>query len=70
MMNMNYFIEISKKIEEFCNIIPYPDSRIDYLTSASKIRDLYLESVLLDGDGMEEKKRLIEIYNEISQIIG
>lgn len=67
---MNYFIEISKKIEEFCNIIPYPDSRIDYLTSASKIRDLYLESVLLDGDGMEEKKRLIEIYNEISQIIG
>ena len=67
---MNYFIEISKQIEEFCNIIPYPDSRIDYLTSASKIRDLYLESVLLDGDGMEEKKRLIEIYNEISQIIG
>lgn len=55
---MNYFIEISKKIEEFCNIIPYPDSRIDYLTSASKIRDLYLESVLLDGDGMEEKKTI------------
>ena len=67
---MNYFIEISKKIEEFCNIIPYPDSRIDYLTSASKIRELYLESVLLDGDGIEEKERLLEIYNEISHIIG
>lgn len=67
---MNYFIEISKKIEEFCNIIPYPDSMIDYLTSASKIRELYLESVVLEEEGIEESERLIEIYNEISKIIG
>lgn len=67
---MNYFIEISKKIEEFCNIIPYPDSRVDYLISASKIKDLYLEAVLLEDGGIEENKRLLEIYNEISNIIG
>lgn len=68
---MNYFLEITKKFETFCDIQPYPDSRLDYLKSANEIRQLYLEaSVLAEDDTEDTDKRLLEIYNRMSEIIG
>lgn len=68
---MDYFLEITKKVEAFCNIQPYPDSRLDYLKSAGEIRQLYLDAILIteDDDIQNIDKKLLEIYNKISKII-
>ena len=63
---MNYFLEITKKIEEFCNTSPCPDSRTDYLKSAEKISKLQEEASVLESEGV---KSIIKIYEEISKIL-
>lgn len=68
---MDYFLEITKKVEAFCNIQPYPDSRLDYLKSAEEIRQLYLDAIVITEDDTESTdEKLIEIYNKIIKIIG
>lgn len=67
---MNYFLEITKKIEEFCNISPSPDLRDSYLESAGKISKLHLEAVALEEEGVKSNdERIIKIYEEISKIL-
>jgi len=66
---MNYYLEISRKIEEFCNAEPAPDERIEYLRKGAKIRTLYLDSLLLQENGVETGKEIEEIYQKIAKLV-
>lgn len=67
---MNYFLKITKKIEEFCNTSPCPDSRTDYLKSAEKISKLQEEASVLEAEGVKSNdERIVKIYEEISKIL-
>lgn len=68
---MNYYLEISKKVEEFCNTVPSPDKRDNYLESADKIKKLKAEAISLECEGLDSNdKRVVNIYNEILKIVG
>lgn len=66
---MDYYLEITKKVEQFCNLQPYPDVRLTYLESAGKIMKLYLDAMEI-AEGTEDDEGLAKIYNEICDIIG
>lgn len=67
---MNYFLEITKKVEEFCNTSPSPDLRNEYLKSAERINALHLESISLGDEGVNSNdERIIKIYEEITKIM-
>lgn len=67
---MNYFLEITKKVEEFCNTSPSPDLRNDYLKCAARISELKLEAIALEEEGINSNdERIVKIYNEISKIL-
>lgn len=67
---MNYFLEITKMVEEFCNTSPSPDSRIDYLKSAERISKLHLDAIVLEEEGVKSNdERIVKIYEEISKIL-
>ncbi len=66
---MDYYLEISKKIEKFCNAEPAPDERIEYLEKAEKIRALYLDSMVLQENGMKTGKEIEEIEQEIAKLV-
>lgn len=67
---MNYFLEITKKIEEFCNTTPSPDLRDYYLKSAERISALHLEEVALESQGVNSNdERIVKIYEEITKIL-
>lgn len=65
---MDYLFEITKKVEAFYKTTPCPDlsSVLGYLKSAGIIGELYEEALSIE----DETDRLIEIYDEISKIIG
>lgn len=66
---MNYYLEISKKIEKFCNAEPAPDERIQYLETATKIRKLFLDSLVLQENGIEAGEELEQIYEKITKLV-
>lgn len=68
---MNYYLEISKMVEEFCNTTPSPDQRDNYLESAKKIKDLKSEAISLEMEGLDcDDDRVVNIYNEILKVLG
>ena len=68
--SMNYFLEITKKVEDFCNTSPSPDFRTEYLKSAEKINELYLDAISLGDEGVNSNdERIVKIYKEITKII-
>lgn len=67
---MNYFLEITKKVEDFCNTSPSPDLRTMYLKSAERINELYLEAISLGDEGVNSNdERIVKIYKEITKIL-
>lgn len=67
---MNYFLEITKKVEDFCNTSPSPDLRTEYLKSAERINELYLDAISLGDEGVNgNDERIVKIYKEITKII-
>lgn len=66
---MDYYLEITKKFEAFCNSQPYPDARLTYLESARKIKELYLDAMVA-AENTEDDESLAKIYNEMCEIIG
>ena len=66
---MNYYLEISKKIEKFFNTIPVPDERVGYLEKAGTIRMLYLNSLTLQEDGVKDGEEIDKIYREIAELV-
>lgn len=68
---MNYYLEISKKVEEFCSTTPSPDQRDNYLDCAKEVKDLHSEAIVLENEGVKsDDERVVKIYNEISKVIG
>lgn len=65
---MNYFEEIRKIIEEFCNTTPDSGFEISYLENAKEIYELYAEANQIIQEN-EENSRLHEIYEEIRSLV-
>lgn len=67
---MNHFLEITKKIQEFCNTTPSPDLMDEYLKNAGEIYKLHLESIVLEEEGVQSNdERVVKIYEKISEIL-
>lgn len=67
---MNYFLEITKKVEEFCNTSPSPDLRGDYLKTAEKVSELDSEATILAEEGISSNdERIISIYEKICKLL-
>lgn len=67
---MNYFLEITKKVQDYCNTSPVPDSCGEYLDTASKVRELSLNATCLAQEGVAHNdERIIKIYEELSKIL-
>lgn len=66
---MNYYLEISKEIEKFCSSVPAPDERIEYLEKAERIRELYLDSLVLQEEGITEGEEIDKIYQKIAKLV-
>lgn len=68
---MNYYLEITKKVEEFCNTSPSPDERNDYLRSAEEIAKLHSEATALEEEGVASSDdRVVKIFNELCKILS
>lgn len=68
---MNYYLEISKKVDEFCSINPSPDKKDDYLECAKRIQELRAEAFSLEMEGLDANdRRVCNIYNEILKMVN
>ena len=68
---MNYYEEIEKLVKQFCNEIPMPNDRGEYLRIGKKVSNLYSESNSLGAQGVDDTdKRIVDIYEEIKKILN
>ncbi len=61
---MDYFKEIKKKINEFCNNVPAKGFEINYLENAQEVLELYGQACAIVEEGKEENE-LQGIYEDI-----
>lgn len=65
---MNFYAEMLKEVEKFCNSNPPDGFEINYLKNAKKIDDLLAEaSTILDEEEVDEKS-LEEIYTQVKKL--
>ena len=68
----NEFVEVGKKIEEFCNRVPAPGMSMGYLDKVCELSDLYGEMLCISEEEktFENKLRIAELAAEIIEIVG